>query len=288
MGLGFRGLFTNRGLLTTSLIMAILGVAQAVVLAFFVLYANEKLGYSLLAAGSLLTIVMMSGAAGRIFWGVASDRLFKSSRKLVLIIISGLVVSNIIAAKVIVIWKLVVPAAIIIYPFTFLLTDIIGELYGKQEADRTVWYGFLASVFAMVMIYAGMLLPPAPFMQKQQTAYELLLGPNRRIVLASLLAYLCSQKHDVWAFHVLKHLTGGRHKWLRNNLSTMVSQFVDTVIFIGLAFWGTVPHLGKMILGQYVIKVLIALLETPLFYAFTMGRSSDGHIGYGEKTGSRN
>jgi len=192
--------------------------------------------------------------------------------------IAGLVVSNIIAVKVIVIWKLMVPAGIIIYPFSFLITDIIGELYGREEAGRTVWYGFLASIFAMIIIYVGMLLPPALFMQKQQAAYESLLGPNRRIVLASLLAYLCSQKHDVWAFHLWKRLTGGRHKWLRNNLSTMTSQLIDTVIFIGLAFWGVIPHLGEMILGQYILKVLIALLDTPLFYVFTAERSRHGDI----------
>ncbi len=198
--------------------------------------------------------------------------------------VSGLVVANIIAAKVVVIWGLVVPAAIIIYPFTFLLTDIIGELYGRDEATRTVWYGLLASIFGMVIIYLGMLLPVAPFMPEKQSAYELLLGPNRRIVAASLLAYLCSQKHDVWAFHLLKNLTKGRHKWLRNNLSTMTSQLVDTVIFIGLAFWGTVPHLGAMILGQYVVKIVIALLETPLFYAFTSERNLHGHTEYGQET----
>ncbi len=191
--------------------------------------------------------------------------------------VAGLVVSNIIAAKVVVIWKLVVPAAIIVYPFTFLLTDIIGELYGKNEADRTVWYGFMASLFAMVVVYAGMLLPPAPFMQKQQGAYELLMGPNRRIVLASLLAYVCSQKHDVWAFHLWKRLTKGRYKWLRNNLSTMTSQLLDTVIFIGIAFWGVVPQLGEMILGQYVLKLLIAVIDTPLFYAFTVERRRHGN-----------
>lgn len=168
------------------------------------------------------------------------------------------------------------PAAIIIYPFTFLFTDIIGELYGKEEADRTVWYGLLASVFAMFIIYAGMLLPPASFMSKQQAAYEVLLGPNRRIVLASLLAYVCSQKHDVWAFHFWKRVTNGRHKWLRNNLSTMTSQLIDSVIFIGIAFWGVVPYLGQMILGQYVAKVVIALLDTPLFYALTSERSRHG------------
>jgi uncharacterized integral membrane protein (TIGR00697 family) len=202
--------------------------------------------------------------------------------------VSGLVVSNIIAAKVIVIWKLVLPAAVIIYPFTFLITDIIGELYGKEEGNRTVWYGFLASIFAMVIIFAGMVLPEAPFMEKQQSAYEILLGPNRRIVVASLLAYLCSQKHDVWAFHLWKKLTKGRYRWLRNNLSTMTSQLVDTVIFIGLAFWCTVPHLGKMILAQYLVKVLIALLDTPLFYAFTTERSRYEHVGYGEETAGRN
>ena len=197
--------------------------------------------------------------------------------------VSGLVVANIIAAKVVVIWNLVVPAAIIIYPFTFLLTDIIGELYGKKEANRTVWYGLLASVFAMVVIYVGMLLPVAPFMPEKQTAYEALLGPNRRIVLASLVAYLCSQKHDVWAFHFLRNLTKGRHKWLRNNLSTMASQLVDTVIFIGLAFWGTVPHVEKMIFGQYIIKVVIALAETPIFYICTLERNQHGSVGYAEK-----
>ncbi len=191
--------------------------------------------------------------------------------------VAGLVVSNIIAAKVVVIWKLMVPAAIIVYPFTFLLTDIIGELYGKNEADRTVWYGFMASLFAMVVVYAGMLLPPAPFMQKQQSAYELLMGPNRRIVLASLLAYVCSQKHDVWAFHLWKRLTKGRYKWLRNNLSTMTSQLLDTVIFIGIAFWGVVPQLGEMIVGQYVLKLLIAVIDTPLFYAFTVERRRHGN-----------
>ncbi|MBW2259303.1 MAG: queuosine precursor transporter [Deltaproteobacteria bacterium] len=172
--------------------------------------------------------------------------------------VAGLVVSNIIAAKVIVIWKLVLPAAIIVYPFTFLFTDIIGELYGKEEADRTVWYGL------------------APFMGKQQAAYEVLLGPNRRIVLASLLAYVCSQKHDVWAFHFWKRVTNSRHKWLRNNLSTMTSQLIDSVIFIGIAFWGVVPYLGQMILGQYIVKVVIALLDTPLFYALTSERSRHG------------
>ena len=200
--------------------------------------------------------------------------------------VSGLVVANIIAAKVVVVWKLVVPAAIIIYPFTFLLTDIIGELYGKQEANRTVWYGLLASVFAMVIIYVGMLLPVASFMSEKQSAYEMLLGPNRRIVLASLLAYVCSQRHDVWAFHHLKRLTKGRHKWLRNNLSTMASQLVDTVIFIGLAFWGVVPHLEKMIFGQYAVKVLIAWGETPLFYLLTLERKQHGTIKYrGEAAG---
>ena len=113
-------------------------------------------------------------------------------------------------------------------------------------------------------------------MEKQQSAYEALLGPNRRIVLASLLAYLCSQKHDVWAFHFWKALTGGRHKWLRNNLSTMTSQLIDTVIFVGIAFWGVVPNLGEMILAQYVLKLLIALVDTPLFYVFTAERSQDG------------
>lgn len=133
----------------------------------------------------------------------------------------------------------------------------------------------------MIIVYAGMLLPPAPFMQKQ-TAYDLLLGPDRRIVPASLLAYICSQNHNVWTFHCWKHPTKGRHKWPRNNLSIMTSQFIDSVVFVGIAFWGVVPHLREMILGQHALKLLIAFLDTPLFCALTTERRCHGHTWHAE------
>ncbi len=101
-----------------------------------------------------------------------------------------------------------------------------------------------------------------------QEAYDTILGSVPRIVLASMVAYLVSQHHDVWAFHFWRNITKGKFLWLRNNASTMVSQGIDTVLFISIAFIGTVPTnvLLSMLVGQYVMKLVIALLDTPLCY----------------------
>ncbi|RLG68080.1 MAG: VUT family protein, partial [Methanobacteriota archaeon] len=91
------------------------------------------------------------------------------------------------------------------------------------------------------------------------------LGPAPRIVAASMVAYLVSQHHDVFAFHFWKKKTGGKHLWIRNNASTVVSQLVDSVIFITLAFYGVTPLL-PLIFGQWVVKMFIAVMDTPFCY----------------------
>lgn len=118
------------------------------------------------------------------------------------------------------------------------------------------------------MFNVGKVIPPADFWEGQD-AYNAILGSVPRIVLASMVAYLVSQHHDVFAFHFWRRLTNGRFLWLRNNASTMVSQGIDTVLFITIAFAGTVPLdiLGSMLATQYVIKLLIAVADTPLCYA---------------------
>jgi len=182
--------------------------------------------------------------------------------------VTSVVIANVLAGKIVAFGDYVIlPAAVVTYAFTFLLTDIINELYGKKAAQRAVFFGFYAQIFAMVMIYVGMLLPALE--QEMQNAYEMLLGQNFRFVVASMAAYFVSQNWDVWIFNKLKNKTNGRHKWLRNNASTMSSQFIDTVIFITIGFLGAVPSLGAMIVSQYVVKLALAALDTPLFYLLT-------------------
>jgi len=178
-----------------------------------------------------------------------------------------LLVANIIAVKLVAIGGWVVPAGIIAYPLTFLFTDVIAELYGRRTASRVVWIGFGANLLMVALVLGGGLLPPAPFWP-DQPAYESILGMLPRIVLASMVAYLISQHHDVFAFHFWRQKTKARFLWLRNNASTMVSQALDTGLFIPIAFWGLVSTeiLLNMLLTQYVIKLVIAACDTPLCY----------------------
>ena len=186
---------------------------------------------------------------------------------LAVIFTTALIIANIIAVKLVAIGSWVVPAGVIAYPLTFLLTDVIAELYGRQVATRVVWVGFGASLLMVLLIFVGKVLPPAIFWQ-EQPAYDAIFGVVPRIVGASMLAYLVSQHHDVASFHFWRRKTGARHLWLRNNASTMVSQALDTGLFITIAFWGTVPSavLVNMLITQYLIKLAIAAVDTPFCY----------------------
>lgn len=181
--------------------------------------------------------------------------------------IAALLIANIMASKIISVGGMILPAAIVLYPLTFLITDVVSEIEGKRSAHRLVMTGFYLSLFMVLFLLIGRILPPAPFW-KGQEAYMAILGSTPRIVAASMIAYLVSQNHDIWAFHWWREKTGGRHLWIRNNLSTIVSQFVDSVLFISLAFAGTyaVKTVLFMIIGQYAVKVVIALLDTPVCY----------------------
>lgn len=184
-----------------------------------------------------------------------------------MLFVTCLIVSNIIATKIISIGNWITPAGVIAYPLTFLFTDVISELYGKKIASKVVWAGFGANILMLSLIFFSKLLPPAPFW-KGQAAYETSLSMVPRIVLASMIAYLVSQHHDVFAFDFWKRKTNGKYLWLRNNASTMVSQAIDTVIFIIVAFWKVIPTeiLLNMIFSQYIIKVIIAAGDTPFCY----------------------
>lgn len=199
--------------------------------------------------------------------------MINKDQKLILlnvIFASALVVANVIAGKIVMLGEnFTIPAAVVVYAVTFLITDIIHENYGREQAKQTIIFGFIAQIFASIMIFLGQLLPVAPFAQESQQAYETLLGQNARFVIASLAAYLTSQYLDVLIFSKLKKMTNTKYKWLRNNVSTASSQLIDTTVFITIAFIGSVPNLWMMILSQYVIKLGIAALDTPIFYWLT-------------------
>ena len=169
------------------------------------------------------------------------------------------------------------PAAVLAYAITFLFTDIVSEVYGYETAKKVVWYGFLSQLLVLLLVQFALWLPAAPWQVEFSSCYASVLGSSWFIVLASLIAYLLSQMHDVAAFDFWKRKTHGRWLWLRNNASTMVSQLIDTAVFITLGF-GILPFLAlgspllpwtqlpSLILGQYVVKWLIALVDTPFCY----------------------
>ena len=201
---------------------------------------------------------------------------------------TALVIANVVTAKffrtglTVFGHDLMLPGAAFCYSITFLCTDVIGEIWGRAEASKSILYGFCSQIFAAVLILLAELLPPSD--QAMQEAYAKLLGQNLLFVSASLIAYFASQFWDVWFFHRLRdwylHKRKGTvaARWIWNNASTMTSQIIDTVLFIGIAFglgfgwlWTPkmLPTLALTIVGQYIFKFLLALLDTPLFYLLT-------------------
>ena len=182
--------------------------------------------------------------------------------------VTSLVISNVVSAKALQLGPLQVPGAALCYCITFLCTDIIGELYGKAEANKTVRIGFLCQCVASLLILLTQYLPHAVYAEEVATAYNTLLGMNWRFFLASMLAYTVSQSWDVWVFHKLRDKYIAKHgsvkggRWIWNNASTMTSQAIDTIIFILLAFWGTVPNIWTMVISQYVLKLALLYLMT--------------------------
>ncbi len=201
------------------------------------------------------------------------ERMRLNERDLVvLIVLSGLfgatiVFANIAAGiKLVEFLGLVVPAGTIAYSITFPVTDIVDEVYGKRRAVYIVWAGLVAEIVMLILIGLDYFMPAIE--PAQQQLFEKVFSPQLRIVLGSIVAYLVSQHHDVWAFWKWREITKGRWLWLRNNASTMVSQLIDTSIFTTIAYYGTVPLnvLLNMVFSMWLFKVLIAALDTPFVY----------------------
>jgi uncharacterized integral membrane protein (TIGR00697 family) len=191
------------------------------------------------------------------------------------IFLTSLVVGNIIGTtKFVNIYGLIVPAGVLAYPFTFLATDLICELYGKKKAQTLVWIGFAMNIFLLLLMSLGHFLPDASGVSGAASTFESVYQFMVGNVIASMIAYLVAQTVDVHLFHFWKKLTKGKHLWLRNNASTTLSQLVDTTSILTILYLAnnlgpdinSVSRLIELIFASYLFKFFFALFDTPLFY----------------------
>lgn len=182
--------------------------------------------------------------------------------------VTSLIVSNVIAVKLIDVAGMILPAAIIIFPISYILGDVLTEVYGFARARQVIWLGFLCNLFAVIAIFAGGLLPAAGFWGGQD-AYDMILGAVPRILAASFIAYLVGELVNAYVLARLKVAMEGRHLWVRTISSTLVGQLLDSAIFITIAFAGIMP--AEVLLGaivtQWLVKSAYEALATPLTYA---------------------
>ncbi len=157
------------------------------------------------------------------------------------------------------------PAAVLVYSVTYLLTDYVNEKFGRLEVHRMIIISFLTQVAMIFFIWLGTHMTPAPFWQSQ-AAWESIMSVVPRITLASWVAFLISENFDAYVFDWFKKLTKGKHLWMRNSLSSIPALGIDTIIFITLAFFGTMP-VWPLIKGQIATKWLVGLVNIPFMYA---------------------
>ncbi len=199
---------------------------------------------------------------------------FKDQFYLILsgVFIASLVTCNLIANKFVTVdlgFKIfIVSAGILPYPLTFLVTDLISELYGQRKANLVVFAGFIASMFVLLFLWLGGQFNAIPESLVSDDIYNSVFRNAWRIIAASMIAYLFAQFIDVRIFHFWKKLTNGKHLWLRNNGSTVASQLVDTILVICILFagvWST-NQIFSAIIDGWLFKMLMALIDTPIIY----------------------
>ncbi len=176
-----------------------------------------------------------------------------------------LITANIIAVKVISFGAVILPAAIVVFPLSYILGDILTEVYGYRWARRVIWLGFTCNLIFVIFIWVGQVLPPASFWEGQG-AYETILGFTPRLLAASFCGYLAGEFVNSFVLAKMKVLTRGRWLWTRTIGSTIVGEGLDTAIFITLAFIGTPSFAAIMILYHWLVKTGIEAIATPLTY----------------------
>jgi len=187
---------------------------------------------------------------------------------IVAIFITCLITANITAVKLVCLFGIILPAAIFIFPLSYIAGDVLTEVYGYSQTRQVIWLGFFCNFIAVLAIWLGQILPAASFWDGQE-AYERILGYTPRLLVSSFLAYLVGEFANSFVLAKLKIITKGRWLWLRTIGSTVVGQGLDSLIFITLAFVGTIPLSGLVltILAQWLVKSAYEAIMTPLTYA---------------------
>ena len=185
----------------------------------------------------------------------------------VALFIASLIASNIVAVKLIEFSGLILTAAIVIFPISYIIGDVLTEVYGYRRARRAIWLGFLSNLVVVVVIVIAGVLPAADFW-KDQAAFDLILGQTPRILVASFVAYLVGEFTNSYILAKLKVATEGRHLWLRTIGSTLIGQGLDSIIFVVIAFVGVLPSeiLIATMVTQWLVKSGYEVVATPLTY----------------------
>jgi uncharacterized integral membrane protein (TIGR00697 family) len=183
------------------------------------------------------------------------------------VFVTSLITANIIAVKLVSVAGLVFPAAVVIFPVSYIFGDILTEVYGYRRARQVIWLGFLCNLLAVIAIQIGQILPPAGFWGGQ-AAYQQILGYTPRLLAASFIAYLIGEFANSFVLAKMKIATRGRWLWTRTIGSTLVGEGLDSLVFISVAFWGAIPASGlaSAILTQWLMKSVYEALVTPLTY----------------------
>lgn len=187
--------------------------------------------------------------------------------------VTMLILMNVLGTKVITLLGVSTSVAIFLYPISFLITDIIEEVFGPRLARQFVIVGVGAIVLTALLSALFVVLPPAERYTSNE-AYTTVFTQSLRFGIASVVAFTVAQFHDVWAFNFWKNKTHGRFLWLRNNLSTMISQAIDTLLFMFIAFYQVAPKFTVLFiltiaLPYYLLKIAMAVLDTPFVYLGT-------------------
>lgn len=185
----------------------------------------------------------------------------------VAVFVTCLIISNIIAVKLVQIFGFVVSAGVVLFPISYICGDVLTEVYGYPQARRVIWLGFFCNLLAVVAIWVAQVLPPARFWPSQG-AYEQILGFTPRLLVASFFAYLVGEFANAIILAKMKIATRGRYLWARTIGSTLVGQGLDSLMFVTVAFWGTIPLAGmtEAIAVQWLVKSAYEALATPLTY----------------------
>jgi len=189
-------------------------------------------------------------------------------------IATAIILANLQGPKLTIIFGMQTSLGVIFYSSIFFATDVLSENYGRAEANKAVRMGFAVSLIVLIMLSLALLYLPstnpetAAYSSSIHEAFATIVNFTPRFIFGSLLAYYVSQSFDVWAFHKIKQMTGERWLWLRNNVSTMSSQVIDTLIYSLVAWWGIVDLRTALALGaaKYVFKLGIAMIDTIFIY----------------------